>query len=96
MPAGRLVVGFVNLSIDIFLEVQHKRYNQILYLIYYIVYGLHLWYTNMFFAKICRNPISQHPGLGTIRDHANLSVKELKDLLTAAGVSYAGATEKDA
>jgi len=28
-------------------------------------------------------------------DHANLSVKELKDLLTAAGVSYAGATEKD-
>ena len=30
--------------IDIFLEVQNKRYSQILYLIDYIAYGLHSWY----------------------------------------------------
>jgi len=28
-------------------------------------------------------------------DHARLSVKELKELLSSAGVSFAGATEKD-
>ena len=42
--AGRHVVGFGDLSIDISLEVQNKRYSQILYLIDYIAYGLHLWY----------------------------------------------------
>ena len=42
--AGRHVVRFEDLSIDIFLEVQNKRYSQILYLIDYIAYGLHLWY----------------------------------------------------
>ena len=38
------VVGFKDLSIDVFLEVQNERYSQILYLIDYIAYGLHLWY----------------------------------------------------
>lgn len=28
-------------------------------------------------------------------EHAKLGIKELKELLTAAGVSFAGATEKD-
>ena len=40
--AGPHVVGFGDLSIDVFLEVQNKRYSQILYLIDYIAYGLHL------------------------------------------------------
>ena len=39
--AGRHVVGFLDLFIDIFLEVQNKRYSQILYLIDYIAYGLY-------------------------------------------------------
>ena len=42
--AGRHVVGFGDLNIDIILEVQNKGYSQILYLIGYIDYGLHLWY----------------------------------------------------
>ena len=42
--AGRHVVGFGDLSIDVFLEVQNKKYSKILYLIDYIAYGLHLWY----------------------------------------------------
>ena len=42
--AGRHVVGFGDLSIDAFLEVQNKRYSEILYLIDYIAYGFHLWY----------------------------------------------------
>ena len=37
---GRQVVGFGDLSTDIFLEVQSKTYNQILYLIDYIAHGL--------------------------------------------------------
>ena len=41
--AGRHVVGFEDLSIDVFLEVQNKRYSQILYLIDYVVPGLHFW-----------------------------------------------------
>ena len=40
--AGQHVVGFEDLSIDVFLQVQNKRYIQILYLIGHIVYGLHL------------------------------------------------------
>ena len=35
--AGRHVVGFLDLFIDIFLEVQNKRYSQILYIIDYVV-----------------------------------------------------------
>ena len=35
--AGRHVVDFGDLNIDIFLEVQDKRYSQILYLIDYVV-----------------------------------------------------------
>ena len=37
------VVSFKDLNIDIFLEVQNKRYRQILYLIDYVVPGLHFW-----------------------------------------------------
>ena len=33
------VLGFGDLSIDIFLEVQNKEYRSILYLIHYIAYG---------------------------------------------------------
>ena len=42
--AGRHVVGFGDLSIDVFLAVRNKRYSWILYLTDYIVYGLHLLY----------------------------------------------------
>ena len=42
--AGRHVVGFLDFFIDVFMEVQNKRYSKILYLIDYIAYGLHLWY----------------------------------------------------
>ena len=41
--AGQHVVGFLDFFIDIFLEVQNKRYSQILYLIDYVVPGLHFW-----------------------------------------------------
>ena len=41
--AGQHVVGFEDLDIDVFLEVQSKRYSWIVYLIDYIVYGPHLW-----------------------------------------------------
>ena len=41
--AGQHVVGFEDLSIDIFLEVQNKEYSQILYLIDYVVPGLYFW-----------------------------------------------------
>ena len=40
--AGRHVVGFGDFSIDVFLEVQNQTNTQILYLIDYIAYGLHL------------------------------------------------------
>ena len=41
--AGQHVVSFEDLNIDIFLEVQNKKYSQILYLIDYVVPGLHFW-----------------------------------------------------
>ena len=41
--AGQHVVSFEDLNIEIFLEVQNKRYSQILYLIDYVVPGLHFW-----------------------------------------------------
>ena len=63
--AGRHVVGFEHLSIDVFLEVQNRTYSQILYLIGYIVYGFHLWYKIHFVKEICRKPILLHPGLGS-------------------------------
>ena len=43
LVAGQHVVSFEDLNIDIFLEVQNKRYSQILYLIDYVVPGLHFW-----------------------------------------------------
>ena len=42
--ASQHVVSFQDLNIDIFLEVQDKKYNWILYLIGYIAYRLHFWY----------------------------------------------------
>ena len=62
--AGRHLVGFGDLSVDVFLQVQNKACAWILCLIDYIVHGLHLWYI-LFFKDICRKPIAQHPGLGT-------------------------------
>ena len=48
MSAGEAVrhdvVGFLDLFIDVVLEVQNKRRSWKLYLIDYIVYGLRLWY----------------------------------------------------
>ena len=41
--ASRRVVGFEDLSIDVFLEVQNQKCTQILYLIDYAVPGLHFW-----------------------------------------------------
>ena len=37
--AGRRIVDFWDLRIDIFLEVQNQKYPQILYLMHYIAYG---------------------------------------------------------
>ena len=39
--AGGHVVGFGDLSMDVFLEVQNKRYTYICYLIVYTAHGLH-------------------------------------------------------
>ena len=44
--AGQRVVGFGDLSIDIFLEVHNQTYSSILYLIEYNVHGIHS-YTKM-------------------------------------------------
>ena len=48
---------------DVFLEVQNQRYSEILYLIYYILYGLHFYYNFQIF-KQCAEKI-QHPSLAT-------------------------------
>ena len=40
--AGQHVVGFLDLFIDVFLEVQNKKDIQILYLIDYVAFGFHL------------------------------------------------------
>ena len=49
MSAGE-VVGFEDLSVDVFLEVQNKKkYKSMMYLIDYIAYGLHLCYKTIFF-----------------------------------------------
>ena len=37
------VIGFLYLFMNVFLEVQNKIYSQILYLIDYVVPGLHFW-----------------------------------------------------
>ena len=63
--AGRHVVGFGNLSIDIVLEVQNKRYSRVLHLIDCIVYGLRLRYKILILKEICRDPVSQHRCLET-------------------------------
>ena len=42
--AGQHVVNFGDLSLDAFVEVKNETYIQMLYLIDYIAYGLHLWY----------------------------------------------------
>ena len=56
--ASRHGVGLGDFSIHIFLEVQNERYSQILYLIYYIAFGLHLMYKMTIFKEICRKQIS--------------------------------------
>ncbi len=38
--AGRRIVDFKDLSIDISLEIQNQKYSQILYLIEYIAHGV--------------------------------------------------------
>ena len=44
VSVGRRVLEFWDLHIDIFLEVQEKKYSLSLCLIYYIAYGLRIWY----------------------------------------------------
>ena len=41
--AGPHVVGFLDCFIDMFVEVQNKKYSKILYLIDYLVPGFHFW-----------------------------------------------------
>ena len=41
--ADRHVVGFLDFDMDIFREVQNQQYSELLHLIDYITYGLHLW-----------------------------------------------------
>ena len=83
--AGRHVVGFRDLSIDDFLEVQNNRDSEILYLIGDIAYGLNLWYTILTFKDMCRKPISWQPGLGN-----NLHVKLLSEpeICLSSGLSF--------
>ena len=49
--AGRGIVGFLNFSIDTFLEVQNQKYRQILNLINNIAYGLRFWYKIQIYKK---------------------------------------------
>ena len=56
--AGGHVVGLLYSFIDVLLEVHNKKDSSILYLIDYIAYGLHLWYTILTLKEICRKPIS--------------------------------------
>ena len=72
--ADRHVVGLGDLSIDVFLEVQNERYSQTLYLIDYIVYGLHLWYTILIFKEICRKLIPLHPGIATALRSVSITI----------------------
>ena len=53
--AGRHVVGFEDLNINIFLKIQNKRYSQILYLIDYVVPGLHFWQKNSISKEMGQN-----------------------------------------
>ena len=55
--AGRHAVGVIDFFIDVFLEVQDKQYSEILYLIYYVAYGLHLGYKIQIFKEMRRDPI---------------------------------------
>ena len=63
--ANRHVVVFLDLFIDVSLEVQNKRGSLTLYLIHYIDYGLRFCYKIYIFKAICRKSIFQHPGLDT-------------------------------
>ena len=66
MSAGfalRHVVGFRELSMDVFLEVQNTKYSYTLYLIDFIVHGLHLWNEIEICKEIYREPIVEHPGV---------------------------------
>ena len=57
--AGRHVVGLGDLSVDIFLEAQGKKCSYIMYLINYIVYGLHLCY-KIHILKKCAETLSEN------------------------------------
>ena len=61
--------GLGDLRTYVFLDVKNKIYNQIYYLIDYVVNGLHSWYKIKSFKEMCREPISQHHGLATVLDY---------------------------
>ena len=53
--AGQHVVGFWDLNIDIFLEVQDQKYSYILYLLDDIAPGPQFWYKLEFSPEIAQN-----------------------------------------
>ena len=53
--AGRGIIDFLDFSIDISLEVQNKKYNQILYLLDYIAPGHQFQYKSKLSSKIAQN-----------------------------------------
>jgi hypothetical protein len=52
--AGRRVVGFRCLSVDLVMELLNSIINDTLYLIDYITYGLHIRYTIQTLRELCR------------------------------------------
>ena len=54
--ARRHVVGLLDFFIDVFLKVQNKKYSKVLYLIDYIVYGLHLCHKVQISGQSAENP----------------------------------------
>ena len=75
---GQHVVGFGDLNIDIFLEVQNKRYSQILYLIDYVAPGLHFWKNNSISMEISqnqKNPGSLTSTQQTIIEHRSILIE---------------------
>ena len=85
--ADRHVVDVGALNIDIFLEVQNKKYSEIWYLIDYIAYGFHLCNTIKVSIEICRKPSSLHPGLATSLPHYH--EHDRRELFYIFGVAWA-------
>ena len=74
------VVGSLDFLIDVFLEVQNKRYSLILYLIDYIAYGLHLCHKMQIFKEMparSKPQNSPHPCRGAERDWVKVRICEL-------------------